>query len=225
MKEYLSLFKRTPFFTAMSDEEILSILQCMQAAVRPCPKGSYLLRAGNTTDSMGILLSGSALILQEDVWGHRHIMDLLSPGDSFGEVFAASRGSLLNVSVVAKTECRILLLQIDRILSACPNTCAHHTRLIRNLVQVIAAKALRMQNKVNHISKRSTREKLMSYLSAEAEQNGSLTFTIPYNRQQLADYLCVERAAMSVELSRLQKDGILRYHKNEFTLSPDAADS
>lgn len=218
MKEYLSLLKHTPFFLAMSDEEILSILQCMKAAVTPYPKGSYIMRAGNSTEVMGIVLSGSAIIIQEDVWGHRNILDMLAPGDSFGEVFAASMGSVLNVSVVAEADCQVLMLNINRILSACPNTCAHHTQLIRNLVNVISHKCLRIHNKVNHISRCSTKDKLLSYLSSEAERSGSLTFTIPYNRQQLADYLCVERAAMSVALSQLQRDGVLRYSKNEFIL-------
>lgn len=107
MKAYLSLLKHTPFFMAMSDEEILSILQCMSAVVTPYPKGSYILRAGNSTEVMGIVLSGSAVIVQEDVWGHRNILDILSPGDSCGEVFAASMGSVLNVSVVAEADCQV----------------------------------------------------------------------------------------------------------------------
>lgn len=182
MKAYLSLLKHTPFFMAMSDEEILSILQCMSAVVTPYPKGSYILRAGNSTEVMGIVLSGSAVIVQEDVWGHRNILDILSPGDSCGEVFAASMGSVLNVSVVAEADCQVLLLNINRILSACSNTCSHHAQLIRNLVNVIAGKSLRMHDKINHISKRSTKEKLLSYLSSEADRCGSLSFTIPYNR-------------------------------------------
>jgi len=224
MKAYLSLLKHTPFFMAMSDEEILSILQCMSAVVTPYPKGSYILRAGNSTEVMGIVLSGSAVIVQEDVWGHRNILDILSPGDSCGEVFAASMGSVLNVSVVAEADCQVLLLNINRILSACSNTCSHHAQLIRNLVNVIAGKSLRMHDKINHISKRSTKEKLLSYLSSEADRCGSLSFTIPYNRQQLADYLCVERAAMSVALSQMQKDGILQYTKNKFTLFTYSSD-
>lgn len=218
MKKYLPILKHTPFFTAMSDEEILSILKCMSAEVKHYPKGSYLLRAGNSTETMGILLEGSALIIQEDIWGHRNIIDFLTPGDSFGEVFAASIGSVMNVSVVTEADSELMILNINRILAACPNTCAHHTQMIRNLMSVIANKCLRMHNKVNHISKRSTKEKLMSYLSAEAGRSGSLTFTIPFNRQQLADYLCVERAAMSVALSNMQKEGLLKYSKNEFTL-------
>lgn len=170
MKAYLSLLKHTPFFMAMSDEEILSILQCMSAVVTPYPKGSYILRAGNSTEVMGIVLSGSAVIVQEDVWGHRNILDILSPGDSCGEVFAASMGSVLNVSVVAEADCQVLLLNINRILSACSNTCSHHAQLIRNLVNVIAGKSLRMHDKINHISKRSTKEKLLSYLSSEADR-------------------------------------------------------
>ncbi len=119
-------------------------------------------------------------------------------------------------SVVAEADCQVLLLNINRILSACSNTCSHHAQLIRNLVNVIAGKSLRMHDKINHISKRSTKEKLLSYLSSEADRCGSLSFTIPYNRQQLADYLCVERAAMSVAL--------LQYSKNKFTLFTYSSD-
>ena len=218
MKAYLSLLKHTPFFMAMSDEEILSILQCMSAVVTPYPKGSYILRAGNSTEVMGIVLSGSAVIVQEDVWGHRNILDILSPGDSCGEVFAASMGSVLNVSVVAEADCQVLLLNINRILSACSNTCSHHAQLIRNLVNVIAGKSRRMHDKINHISKRSTKEKLLSYLSSEADRCGSLSFTIPYNRQQLADFLAVNRSALSRELSRLQEEGVIEYYRSSFRI-------
>ncbi|MDO5400951.1 MAG: Crp/Fnr family transcriptional regulator [Eubacteriales bacterium] len=226
MEAYLGILKTTPFFRAMSDGEVLSVLGCMGASAVFRPKGSFILRAGSSTEAMGILLTGRALILQEDVWGRRSILDNLTPGDSFGEVFAASMGSCLSVSVVAEADCQVLLLNVGRLLSTCPNTCAHHAQLIRNLVHVIASKTLRIQEKLNHMSRRTTREKLLSYLSAQAERSGSLTFTIPYNRQQLADYLCVERAAMSVALSQLQREGLLQYRKNEFTLhTPQQAQS
>lgn len=173
---------------------------------------------------MGLVLSGNVLVIQEDLWGHRSIMDMIVPGDSFGEIFAASPGSILNVNVIADSDCQILMMNLKRILSVCPSSCSHHRKLIQNLVSSLAKKALRFNHKITHMSKRSTREKLLSFLSAESIQHGSLCFPISYNRQQLADYLCVDRAAMCVALSALQEEGLISYEKNRFTLHINAAE-
>ena len=170
------------------------------------------------TSTMGLLLSGSAIVIQEDVWGHRNIMAQILPGQTFAEPFAASNGTALNISVVVTKDCSLLYLDIHRILGVCPSACEHHTHLIQNLISVLAKKLLLFNEKITHMSKRTTKEKLLSYLSAEAQRQGSLSFDIPYDRQQLADYLCVERAAMSAELSRLQKQGLLTTNKNHFIL-------
>ncbi len=167
---------------------------------------------------MGLVLSGSTLVIQEDLWGHRNIMSRCAVGDFFGEPYAATPESVLNISVVADEDCQILLLNISRLLTTCATACDHHNRLIRNLVSVLARKILIFNDKITHMSKRSTREKLLSYLSSESIRHGSLSFDIPYNRQQLADYLCVERTAMTVELSRLQKEGLLKTNRNHFEL-------
>lgn len=110
------------------------------------------------------------------------------------------------------------LLNITRVLTVCPTVCEHHNRLIRNLISVLAKKVLLFNDKITHMSKRTTREKLLSYLSSESVRQGKLSFSIPYDRQQLADFLCVERAAMSVELSKLQKEGLLKTSRNHFEL-------
>ena len=225
MEQYSAFLQNTSIFSGMSREEIKSILQCLDAKKENYSKGSVIHRAGSSTESMGLLLSGKVLVIQEDIWGHRSIMDLISPGDFFGESFAASPGSILNVSVVADSDCQILMLNINRILSVCTAACSHHAKLIRNFVAMLARKALRFNNKISHMSKRSTREKLLSFLSAESTQKGSLCFSIPYDRQQLADYLCVDRAAMSVALSALQKEGLISYHKNRFTLHMDVEEN
>lgn len=218
MKKYLSILRTSPFFTGLEDSEILSILHCVQASVISKEKNSYIFRAGDSTEVMGLLLSGAALIIQEDLWGHRNILSKCHVGDFFGEPFAASPGSVLNISVVADEACEILLLNVKRLLISCPTACDHHQKLIRNLVSVLANKILILNEKITHISKRSTREKLLSYLSAEAMKQGSLTFDISFDRQQLADYLGVERAAMSATLSKLQKEGLLKTNRNRFTL-------
>lgn len=151
------------------------------------------------------------------------MMAKIMPGDFFGEPYAATPGSVLNISVVANGETELLLLNVNRLLSVCPTACSHHNRLIHNLVSVLANKVLLFNDKITHMSKRSTRDKLLSYLSSESIRQGKLSFDIPYDRQQLADFLCVERAAMSVELGKLKKDGILDTERNHFVLfkSPD----
>lgn len=218
MEKYLPVLRNCPFFSGLEDNEILTVLGCVSASVTARGQGSYIFRAGDSTESMGLVLSGSALIIQEDLWGHRNIISKCQPGDFFGEPFAARPGSVLNISVVAEEDCAVLLLNVRRLLVTCPTSCDHHQRLIRNLVSVLANKILIFNEKITHVSKRTTREKLMSYLSSESMKNSSLTFDIPFDRQQLADYLCVERAAMSAELSKLQKEGILTTNRNHFEL-------
>ena len=218
MENYLFILRSCPFFSGMSDQEILTILHCMDARVRKMDRNAYIFRAGESTETMGLVLSGSVLVIQEDLWGHRNILAKVMPGDFFGESYAATPGSVLNVSVVTNEDSEILMLNVNRLLTTCSHSCTHHNHLIRNLVSVLAGKVLQWDSKITHISKRSTREKLLSYLSSEAIRQGKLAFDIPYDRQQLADYLSVERAAMSAELSKLKKEGILDTQKNHFVL-------
>ena len=218
MQKYLPILRSCPFFNGMRDDEILSILHCVQASTTTRPRGSYILRAGDTTEVMGLVLSGSVLILQEDLWGHRNILSKCTAGDFFGEPYAATSGTVLNVNAVAEDDCTLLFLNVKRLLTSCPTACDHHQKLIRNLVSVLANRLLVFNDKITHVSKRSTREKLLSYLSSESVRQASLSFDIPFDRQQLADYLCVDRAAMSVELSKLQKEGILKTNRRHFEL-------
>ena len=218
MEQYLFILRNSPFFQGMTEEEILSVLHCVNATVQHKKKDEYILRVGDRTESMGLVLRGSVLVLQEDLWGHRNIMHRIGPGEYFAEPFAATAGSVLNVSVVADEDSEIMMLNMERFLKTCPHACAHHGRMVRNLVSVMARRVLDLNEKLTHMAKRSTREKLLSYLSAESIRQGKLAFTIPYDRQQLADYLSVERAAMSVELGKLQKEGLLKTNRNHFEL-------
>lgn len=218
MEQYLFILRNSPFFQGMTEEEILSVLHCVNATVQHKKKDEYILRVGDRTESMGLVLRGSVLVLQEDLWGHRNIIHRIGPGEYFAEPFAATAGSVLNVSVVADEDSEIMLLNMERFLKTCPHACAHHGRMVRNLVSVMAKRVLDLNEKLTHMAKRSTREKLLSYLSAESMRQGKLSFTIPYDRQQLADYLSVERAAMSVELGKLQKEGLLKTTRNHFEL-------
>lgn len=218
MEQYLFILRNSPFFQGMSEEEILSVLHCVNATVHRKKKGDYILRFGDSTETMGLVLRGAVLAVQEDLWGHRNIIHRIGEGEFFVESFAATPGSLLDVNIVADEETEVMHLHMGRLLETCPHACAHHNRLVRNLVSVMARRVMNLNEKITHMAKRSTREKLLSYLSAESMRQGRLTFTIPYDRQQLADYLCVERSAMSVELSKLQKEGYLKTNRNWFEL-------
>lgn len=219
MKKYLPVLKHCPFFAGMDEGEILSILNCVDAKIRTFDHDEYIFRAGDSTASMGLILSGSVLVIQEDLWGapeyhvqnrsRRLLCGTLRRNARFR--FEHQRGN--------RRPSETLMLNINRLLTVCPTACTHHNRLIRNLVSVLAEKVLQFNEKITHMSKRTTREKLLSYLSSESIRQGSLSFDIPYDRQQLTDYLCVERAAMSAELSKLQKEGLLTTRKNHFELA------
>ena len=219
MKKYLPILRNSPFFKGLTDQEILSILHCVNAATVFKERDSYIFRAGDTTEVMGLVVSGGVLIIQEDLWGHRNILSKCHAGDFFGEPYAASPGAILNISVVADEDCEIIFLNVQRLLVSCQTACEHHQKLIRNLVSVLANKILVFNDKITHVGKRTIRDKLLSYLSAESTRHSSLSFDIPFDRQQLADYLCIDRAAMSTEISRLQKEGLLKTNRNHFELT------
>ncbi len=194
------------------------MLSCLQARVESFPKESFLLHAGDKVDAIGLVLSGSVLVIQEDIWGNRNIISKAGQGQSFAAAFACAPGAVLNVSVTAETPVTVLFLNVKRMLTVCSSACAHHSRMIRNLLGELADKNLRFSEKLAHMGQRSTRAKLMSYFSSEAQRVGSYEFDIPFSRQQLADYLAVERSGLSLELGKMRKEGLLDFQKNHFLL-------
>ena len=194
------------------------MLSCLQAEKKDFPKEAFLLHAGDTAESIGLILSGSILVIQEDIWGNRNILSKAGPGQTFAAAYACAPGSVLNVNVFAETPVTALFLNVKRILNVCPSACTHHSRIIRNLLGDLAEKNLRFSEKLTHMSQRTTRDKLMSYLSAEAQRLGTYEFDIPFSRQQLADYLGVERSGLSLELGKMRSEELLDFHKNHFAL-------
>lgn len=218
MEQYLNILKQNPLFCKMTGEEILSILQCLSAHTKACPKGSFLFHSGDIIGEIGFVLEGAVKVLKEDCWGNRTILAQTAAGQLFGEVYACFPQQAGQVSVLASDDTHVLYLNVQKMLHTCSSACPFHTRLIQNLLTVIAGKTLELTQKIEHLSRRTTREKLLSYLSAQAQAAGSNQFTIPFSRQELADYLIVDRSAMSHELCRLRDEGVLLFHKNHFTL-------
>lgn len=218
MKEYLSVIRSARLFSGISEEELNAVLRCLRAEKKDFPKEAFVLRAGDASDSIGLVLAGTVLIVQEDIWGNRNILSRAGPGQTFAAAYACAPGSRLNVSVIAETPAAAMFLNVKRILNVCPSACAHHNRIIRNLLSELAGKNLRLGEKLTHMGQRTTRAKIMSYLSAEAQRLEKYEFDVPFSRQQLADYLGVERSGLSMELGKMKKDGFLDYHKNHFVL-------
>lgn len=194
------------------------MLSCLETREERFPKDTFLLRTGDTAESIGLVLSGSVLVVQEDIWGNRNILSKAGPGQTFAAAYACAPGSLLNVSVLAETPVTAMFLNVKRVLNVCPSACEHHSRIIRNLLGELAEKNLRFGEKLTHMGQRTTRAKLMSYFSAEAQRLGSYEFDIPFSRQQLADYLAVERSGLSLELGKMRSEGLLDFHKSHFIL-------
>lgn len=167
---------------------------------------------------MAMLLEGCIHIQKEDYWGNLSILSEISAGEIFGEVYACLGNEKILNNAVAVRQSTVLFLDISRILTICPSTCRFHGRLIRNLLSVIASKNKILTQKLSHMSQRSTREKLLSYLSEQSLRTGCSSFDIPFNRQQLADFLSVDRSAMSNELCKMRDEGILAFDKNHFVL-------
>ena len=205
-------------FSGVTEDEFIQLLSCL-VPVRKCfAKNETILAQGDTISKIGVLLTGQAQVIRDDITGVRSILTNLAAGDVFAEAFACSDIAELPVSVVAVTDCSAMFFDYRRILKTCSSACAHHTRLIRNLLAVIADKNIVLSGKIEHLSMRTTRKRVLSYLSEQASKHNSNRFDIPFNRQQLADYLCVDRSALSSELSRLQQEGILAFQKNHFRL-------
>ena len=218
MKEFFSVLRSSSLFGGISETEMRAILSCLGTKTENYPKDAFVLRPGDTVEAVGLVLEGSVLVIQEDVWGNRNILSTAGPGQTFAAAFACAPGSILNVSVIADTPTTVLFLNVKRILHVCPSACSHHSRIIRNLLTDLAEKNLRFSEKLTHMGQRTTRAKLMSYFSAEAQRLGTYEFDIPFSRQQLADYLAVERSGLSLELGKMRDEGLLDFHKSHFVL-------
>jgi len=218
MKKYIPILKHTKLFSGIGEDDINSMLGCLQAKVFKYKKGEYVFRQGEHINYVTILLEGSVHIQKDDYWGNRSILNVIAVGEMFGESYAAPGSGTLMNDVVAADDSTVICFDVSRVLSLCSNSCRFHAMVVQNLFYAVADMNRKLMQKISHMSKRSTREKLISYLSEEARRQNSGSFTIPFNRQQLADFLSVDRSAMSNELCKMRDDGLLTFDKNKFQL-------
>lgn len=218
MKKYLEILKKCPLFEGIHSEELLAMLDCLGAKQEEFDKKYTIFSEGSPARRLGVLLSGSAQVIRLDYDGNRSILMEIQAGELFGEAFACAEVDELPISVVANEPCKVLLIENRRILQTCHRGCGFHHRLIYNLMKDLATKNLQLHQRSMIHSKRTTREKLLAYLAPMARKAEGAVFTIPFDRQELADYLEVDRSGLSAEISKLRKEGILESRKKEFRL-------
>lgn len=220
MKEYLGVIKNSRLFRDIKEDEIEAMLACLSVSTRLYAKNEFILRAGESARAIGLVLSGKIHIIKEDFLGNRNIIAEARTGDIFAESYACVPDAPLEVGAAAAEQAAVMFMDVSRVLTVCGSACAFHARLMRNLLAVLAEKNLKFSEKLTYMTQRSTRMKLLSYLSAESVRRGAREFEIPFDRQQLADYLSVDRSALSGELSKMRAEGLLDYRKNKFILAP-----
>lgn len=218
MKKYYGFLEKTVLFQGCDDKSIENMLDCLSAEIRTYDKDEVVFHTGDVNVPLGVVLSGKVHIGQSDVFGNYNIMSDAKPGEFFAESFACARNIPMIPEVVADEKSEILFLGIEKVLSTCRGACQFHTKLVSNLVTAIASKNIRLMQKITDTAPKSIRERVLSYLSYQSEINESDEFDIAYNRQQMADYLGVDRSALSAELGRMRDDGIIAFRKNHFRL-------
>lgn len=217
--EFLSTI---PLFRGVTPAEVGGMLSCLGAYERRYEQGEYLIHMGDTIRSLGVVVSGAVRVETVDAWGATSIIAYKGAGKVFAEAYAAVPSKPMMMGVVAAEDCDIVYLNVMKIHTLCGSACPFHSRVMGNLLEILARNNQQLSRRIRHVAPKTIRGKVLAYLSSQANEAGSDEFDIPFNRQQLADYLGVDRSALSAELSKMHKDGILDTRRSHFVLHDTA---
>ncbi len=218
MNKYLEILEKNILFKNVDKKQILVMLGCLEAEKKEYKKGQYIFYEGDEIDKIMILVKGSLLIQKDDYWGNRTIINIIKPGDLFLEAYLAEERIPVLNDIIASVDSEVIYFNVNKIISTCSNACIFHKAIINNFFYAISNKNRKLITRLHHISKRTTRDKLISYLSDEAIKQNSNTIEIPFKRQELADFLALNRSNMTRELSKLKNEGLIDFYKNKFIL-------
>lgn len=218
MEQYFEVLEKCPLFKGVQRDDISGILKCFEVKIKEYRKGETVFLQGDAVNFFGIVLEGSIQIIRNDYYGNRSIVTTTMPSQLFAETFAFTKASSVPLSAWASSDSTIMLINPEKIIGQCSRACSFHSRIISNLIKVMASKNFEINKKLEIVSKRTTRDKLMTYLFLTSQELGIKSFTVPFNRQELADYLEVDRSGLSAEISKLKKDGKLLCRRSEFTI-------
>lgn len=218
MQPYYNQIKNSPVFFGMNEEELKALLKCFNARIKTYDDGEIIIRQGDMIKNIYLVLEGSVNIEKDSFWGRRIIVTKLGVNDNIALAFVASKDVSSSIDAVADGKTKLLILSYEKCTSMCQNACTKHKLLINNLFEILSKENIELLQKIENISQKTIREKLLTYFSNEAKKNKSNIFEIQFNRQDLADYLNIDRSAMSFELSKMQKEGLIKFEKNKFML-------
>lgn len=217
-QEMISIIKGIPLFKGIEDQDIVSMLGCLNPRLYSYSKGQCIANIGDPFLGLGIVLEGEVIIAKESIAGNRMIITVLKKGDMFGEMMSFSLHTKWIAAVTAQTQAKIIFISPEKVISQCENMCSGHKKLIENMLRIMAKKALLLNRKVEYLTIKSLRGKLSAYLLETQKQNQNAFFELPMNRDEMADFFNVARPSISRELSRMRDDGLIDFHKSTFKI-------
>lgn len=209
---------RSPLFLGIRPEDMEGMLGCIGYYVREYQKGEIISFEAETIHHVGVVLSGSVDMIKEDVWGNRTMLLRSYTEDVFGETFACGEDSMSVVTFVAAEDSKVMFLSFCRVMHTCTHACVFHQTLIENMVRIIARKNLELMRKIEVVSKKTLREKILAYLSIQSQSQGTNRFEIPLGRVEWAEYLCADRSALTRELAKMKEEGLIEFQRNTFEI-------
>lgn len=218
MESYYNQIKNSPIFFGLTEEELKEMLVCFNARIKTYENEDIIIRQGDMIKNIYLILEGNVNIEKDSYWGRRIIVTQLGVNDNIALAFVASKNVESSIDAVSVGKSKLLILSYEKCTTMCQNVCVKHRNLINNLFEILSKENIELLQKIENISQKTIREKLLTYFSNEAKKNRSNIFEIPFNRQDLADYLNIDRSAMSFELSKMQKEGYIKFEKNKFML-------
>ncbi len=216
--EQLAKILRRGLFKGIEEENLTSMLYCTGYRLADYRKGQVISLEQEEIRHIGVVLSGAVDMVLEDLWGGKTLLVRQSQGEMFGETFACSEDNRALATFVASQDCSVVFIPFHKVMHTCSNSCQFHHRLVENMVQIIAEKNRELLRKVDVVSKKSLREKIMAYLSIQAQTQQSRYIELPLGRVELAQYLCADRSALTRELERMRADGLIDFHRNTFKI-------
>lgn len=218
MSRIIDIVRNSGLFDGVEDSEIEAMMKCLGATRTRYGKNEFVTRRGEDLDSIIMVIDGRLQRVKDDYWGNRTVLSEHTRGDVVGTEYACASGERMDVSLIAVELTELLFLDVRKVSTTCPTSCDFHSRVIMNLLRILAKGSLDLDSRLDRMSKRSTRDKICAFLSDNARMAGSNEFVITMNRQQMADHLGVDRSAMSSELGRMKREGLIEFERNHFIL-------
>ncbi len=218
MEHQIENYMKNPLFENITADHLQAMLNCLHSYTKTYKKGEVIIMEEDSIRYIGIVLAGTVHMMKEDIWGRQTMLTYISENEVFGETFAVQKNPDSSVLFIAASDTSILFVAAWNIIHCCPSQCAFHEQLTRNMFNLIGQRSIRLMERIEISSKPSLREKVLAYLSMQAQKQDSRYITLPLGRAQLASYIGANRSALTRELTSMREDGLIDYDRNTFRI-------